>query len=606
MVAPISSRRRIRVVAAASALVLAMVPAAVVTAPAAASPSGVITDLVLKQLIKHMTLEEKVGQLFVTQAWGDNATNPSAADKANNQTYFGLDTAAQIVQKYHPGGVILFQNNNNTNSPPQIAGLTNGLQRAAVDSGAHLPLLISTDQEQGIVTRMHEPATQFPGSMAIGASRSTADACTEARITGQELRAVGINQNFSPDSDVNDNPANPVIGVRSYGADPALVSSMAATAVKCFQGSNGVAATAKHFPGHGNASQDSHTGIPIITRTAADWHQIDQPPFAADIAAGIDSIMTAHIEVPSLDPSGDPATLSQPIMTGILRNEMHYDGVVVTDALNMEGVRIKYGDDRVPVLALKAGVDQLLMPPKFDLAYNSVLNAVRNGEISVSRIEQSDLRVLRLKLKNRVLTQPFVNEKAVGTVVGTPGNLAAAQAVTDRGITLIRNDDHVLPLAKSAKVLVTGWDNGTTFPTRTLAAGLTSAGIAATALPTGAVPTAASVSAAVAAAQQADVTVLLTRSSLAVLGSSQQVLAQKVIATGKPVVVVAVQNPYDIAYVPTARNYVATYFYGAVSMASLAHVLSGVVAPTGKLPARIPTAADVNATLYPYGYGITY
>jgi beta-N-acetylhexosaminidase len=592
-------------VAAASALVLAMVPVAVASSPAAASPSGGVTDLVLKQLIKHMTLEEKVGQLFVTQAWGESATNPSDADKANNQKYFGLDTAAQIIQKYHPGGVILFQNNNNTNNPPQIAGLTNGLQRAAIDSGAHLPLLISTDQEQGIVTRMHEPATMFAGSQALGATRRTADVCTEATITGQELRAVGINQNFSPDSDVNDNPANPVIGVRSYGSDQALVSSMASTAVKCFQ-NNGVAATAKHFPGHGNADTDSHTQIPIINRSAADWHAIDQPPFTADIAAGIDSIMTAHLEVPSLDPTGDPATLSAPILTGILRNQMHYDGVVVTDALNMQGVRTKYGDDRVPVLALKAGVDQLLMPPLFDLAYNSTLNAVRSGEISMARVEQSDLRILRLKLKNRVFTQPFVNEKAVGQVVGTPQHLAAAQAVTDRGITLIKNDDHVLPLAKSSKVLVTGWDNGTTIPTTALAANLTKAGIAATALPTGSVPNSASVAAAVAAAKQSDVTIVLTRSSLAVLGSSQQVLAQQLIATGKPVVVVAVQNAFDIAYVPTARTYLTSYFYGAVSMTSLGRVLTGTVAPTGKLPVRIPTAADVNATLYPFGYGLTY
>ncbi|WP_163508875.1 glycoside hydrolase family 3 protein [Fodinicola acaciae] len=600
MAAPNRSRRRFRVVAVAASVAMVLTAAA----PAQAAPGGSVTDLVLKQLIKHMTLEEKVGQLFVTQAWGESATNPSDADKAKNQEYFGLDTAAQIIQKYHPGGVILFQINNNTNNPQQIAGLTNGLQKAAISSGTHLPLLISTDQEQGIVARLREPATQFPGSMPVGASRNTTDACTAASITGQELRAVGINQNYSPDSDVNDNPANPVIGVRSYGADPALVASMASTAVRCSQ--KYVAATAKHFPGHGNADNDSHTGLPIIRRTADDWHKIDQPPFTADIAAGIDSIMTAHIEVPSLDPAGDPATLSQPILTGILRNQMHYDGVVVTDALNMDGVRIKYGDARVPVLALEAGVDQLLMPPKFDLAYNSVLDAVRSGELSVSRIEQSVLRVLRLKLKNRVLTQPFVNEQAVSRTVGTPQHLAAAQTVADHGITLIRNDDKVLPLAKSKKVLVTGWDNGVTFPTRAIAAGLTSAGIAATALPTGSVPNASAVASAVAAAQQNDVTVVVTRSSLLALGASQVALTNALIATGKPVVVVAVQNPYDIGYVPTARNYVASYYYGAVSSASLARVLAGTVAPTGKLPVRIPSPADLNTTLYPIGYGIGY
>ena len=175
---------------------------------------------------------------------------------------------------------------------------------------------------------------------------------------------MGIRQNYAPVADVNVNPANPVIGVRSFGADPEAVGALVAAQVKGYQ-SAGVAATAKHFPGHGDTKDDSHAKLPYIHHTREQWLELDAPPFRAAIAAGIDSIMTAHIVVPALDPAEDPATLSRPILTGILREELGYDGVVVTDSLGMQGVRTKYGDDRVPVLALKAGVDQLLNPPNW-------------------------------------------------------------------------------------------------------------------------------------------------------------------------------------------------------------------------------------------------
>ena len=262
-------------------------------------------------------------------------------------------------------------------NPPQIAGLSNGLQRVATKSGARIPLMIATDQEHGVVTRVGPPATQLPGNMALGAGRSETDTYDAAQISGKELRAIGINQNFAPDADVNVNPQNPVIGVRSFGSDPSLVSSLVSASVAGYQDAS-VSATAKHFPGHGDTATDSHYGVPIINHTRAEWDSIDAPPFRAAIKRGIDSIMTAHIVVPSLDPSGTPATLSKPIITDVLRGELGYDGVVITDALTMQGVRDGFGDDRIPVLALKAGVDQLLMPApgKLDIAYHAVLDAV--------------------------------------------------------------------------------------------------------------------------------------------------------------------------------------------------------------------------------------
>jgi beta-N-acetylhexosaminidase len=599
--APLSSRRCRSVLAAAglaAVTVAGMVPAQ--AAPPAHARPGVTAWL--NAHVRHMTLEEKVGQLFVIPAYGTTADTTDPSDVAANQAAYGVSTPAEVVRKYHLGGVIYFNWTHSANDPHQIAGLSNGLQHAAATSGAHIPLQIATDQEQGVVVRVGPPATQFPGNMALGAGRSTSDARTAANITGQELRAIGINQDYAPDSDVNVNPRNPVIGVRSFGSDPALVAAMAASQVDGYQAAN-VAATAKHFPGHGDTDVDSHTGIPLITHTLEQWKQLDLPPFQADIAHHIDAIMTAHIVVPALDPSGDPATLSKPIITGVLRNQLHYDGVVVTDSLGMAGVRQKYGDARVPVLALKAGVDQLLMPPAMDVAYNAVLDAVRSGEISEQRIDQSVFRVLRLKLKHGLFANPYVNTSRIDRVVGTPAHLATAQAVTDRTVTLVKNDAATLPLAQNSgqHVLVTGWD---ATATSTLAADLTKRGVVADAFATNASPTTDAIAQAVAQARAHDLTVVTTMKAWS--DASQQALVQALVATGKPVVVVAVRDPYDIAYFAAAPTYLATYSYTAVGLESLTRVLFGEVNPTGKLPVTIPVANAPDQVLYPFGFGLSY
>ena len=591
-------------------------PGSVTADPAAAGLLGPSTDpwpmrVALTALIRHMSLEERVGQLFVTYAYSDSADSANAADAARNRALYGVETPAQLVARYHLGGVIYFAWSNNVNNPAQIAHLSNGLQHAATGSGAHIPLLISTDQEMGTVVRVLAPAAQFPGNMPLGASRSTTDACTAATITGQELRAIGINQNYAPVSDVNVNPLNPVIGVRSYGSDPQLAASMASTQVRCYQRADGVAATAKHFPGHGDTDTDSHTGIPLITHTLEQWRQIDEPPFAADIAAGIDSVMTAHIIVPALDPSGDPATLSRPIVTGILRDQLHFDGLVVTDALDMQGVRDKYGDDRVPVLALKAGVDQLLKSPDgaFSRQYDAVLNAVRGGELTDRRIDDSVYRILRLKLRSGVLLNPYVDESTVAGRVGTPEHLAAAQQVADHGVTLVKNDGGLLPLARDTgrSVLVSGWGVTTT---ATIAGKIAANGLTAEALQTGLAPTAAQIAAATAAAQQHDYVVVVTnrvwfRDATSDY-TSQQTLVRSLLATGKPVVVVAANVPYDIAYFPDAPTYLATYGYSAPTLDALVRTLFGDLNPHGRLPVTIPVAGSPDTPLFPYGTGLSY
>ncbi|MEU8527914.1 glycoside hydrolase family 3 protein [Streptomyces sp. NPDC048629] len=567
-------------------------------------------DQALRQFVARMSLEEKVGQLFVMRVYGHSATAPDQADIDANLKEIGVRTAAELVAKYHVGGIIYFAWAHNTRDPRQIAELSNGIQRAGLAQPTPLPLLISTDQEHGIVCRVGKPATLMPGAMALGAGGSRADARKAAQIAGAELAAVGIRQNYAPVADVNVNPANPVIGVRSFGSDPQAVAGLVAAQVRGYQ-SGGVAATSKHFPGHGDTATDSHYGLPTITHTRAQWGELDAPPFRAAIAAGIDSIMTAHIVVPALDPSEDPATLSRPILTGILREELGYDGVVVTDSLGMEGVRTKYGDDRVPVLALKAGVDQLLNPPKLDVAWNAVLNAVKSGELTEARLDESILRILRLKAKLGLFRDPFTDPDDVFDTVGTDAHLAAADRIAEETTTLLVNEGGMLPLDRRthSKVLVVGADpaspSGSTGPpTATLAGAFAELGFTARALSTGITPTSAKIEEAVAAAAGQDVVVVGTYNVTA--ASPQRTLVSRLVATGVPVVTVAIRNPYDVAQISGQRATVAAYSWTDVELRAAVRVIAGAARPQGRLPVPILRADDPARVLYPVGHGLSY
>ncbi|OOC08401.1 glycoside hydrolase family 3 protein [Amycolatopsis azurea] len=594
--------RRIHALAVPLAGLLTLAAGVAAGVPATAQP--VTADVEAQRTLRGLTLEQKVGQLFVTWVNGKSADEVNAKNKAD----FGVDTPAQVIEKYHLGGVIYFNNDSRDNfdDPVQVAKLSNGLQRAAIRSGARIPLQIATDQEGGTVTRMGAPATELPNAMAISAGRDTKAAQEAARILGHELRAVGINQDFAPDADVNSNPANPVIGVRSFSGRPDLASQFVGAQVKGFQDSGRrtetVSAAAKHFPGHGDAATDSHLELPRIDRSEASWRETDVPPFKAAISAGIDSIMSAHIQFPSLDPSGEPATLSKPILTGKLRGELGYRGVVVTDSLSMDAVRELHTDAEIPVLALKAGIDQLLMPVNLDLAINSVLDAVRKGELTEKRIDESVLRVLKLKLNRGILTSPFVDPAKVMSKVGVPANLATAQGIADRSVTAIRNDGGVLPLAQQpAKTLVTGWGVSTT---TALASKLTAHGTQATALQTGQTPTDAQIAQAVAAAKYVDLVVVLTNN----VGTYplQGKLLQALTDTGKPVVAVAAQIPYDAGYENPVKTWLATYGYITPSLEALAKVILGKVKPQGKLPVDVPAGKDVGTVKYPFGHGLTW
>jgi beta-N-acetylhexosaminidase len=601
-----SRRLFLAATAAGAALTAAGVSPALAASPAAVSPRALRRQAAA--LISRMSLEQKVGQLFVMRVYGASATDPAPEDVAANQSEIGVASAAELIAKYHVGGIIYFAWAHNTQAPHQIADLSNGIQRAGLAQDTPIPLLISTDQEQGAVARIGSPATLFPGAMALGADGSTADARTAAMVAGVELAAMGVNQNYSPVSDVNINPANPVINVRSFGADPSRVAALVGAQVDGYQ-HVGLVSTAKHFPGHGDTGTDSHYALPIINHTLDQWRTIDAPPFQAAIGHGIDSIMTAHILVPALDPSGDPATLSQPILTGVLRQQLGFDGVVVTDSLGMAGVRQKYGDDRVPVLALKADADQLLNPPDLAVAWNAVLEAVKNGELPESRIDTSLHRILELKLRRGLFRRPFVTRSGVDRVVGTPAHLAAADRITERTTTLVRNDGAPLPLAAGTRVLVVGADpaapSGTGGPpTGVLAAALSGLGIPATALSTGTAPSKATINGAVSAAAGYDAVAVLTYDVSPT--SSQRTLVKALTDAGRTVVQIAVRTPYDIAKLPTVRASLATYSWTDVAMRAAAKVVAGQVSPRGRLPVDVPTLDDPATVLYPIGHGLTY
>lgn len=593
------SRRRLSAVATTAALAVGVTTA---TLPAAAgdehlpdaSRHGWVTST-----IQRMSVEEKVGQLFSTHVYG---TTVDSVDQ-NNVREFGLATPREIIETYHLGGILYFAWTHSVDTPEQAAKLSNGIQDVMSTTGAEIPGLISIDQEGGLVARLLEPATQTPGNMALGATRDVDGARDLAAIQGKELAAIGVTQNFAPVADVNVNPANPVIGVRSFSSDPGLVSDLTAAQVRGYEEDAGISAAAKHFPGHGDTAVDSHYGFPTITHTREEWERIDRPPFQAAIDAGIDVIMTAHIQVPALDPSGDPATLSKPILTGVLREEMGYDGVIVTDSLGMAGVRAKYGDDRVPVLALKAGADILLNPPDMAAAYNGVLDAVRSGELSENRIDESLYRILSLKWRNGVARDPMVDESAVMDVVGVDSHLARAQQVTDESPTVLKNEESLLPITGigGKRVLVTGYGVATK---NTLASDLARRGASTQIAATGTNPTTVEIGQAVTAAANNDVAVVLTMNAAGYAGQARLVRALR--DTGKPVVVVAVRNPYDIAEFPEVSTFVAAYSYKDVSLESLTRVLVGEVGPQGKLPVDIPAKDGTGTTLFPFGSGLTW
>jgi beta-N-acetylhexosaminidase len=561
-----------------SAMILSVLVVAVAGVP---TPAGAADPV--GRLLARMSLPEKVGQMFVSYVYGQTATTPSTS----NESLYGVSTGAEVVAKYHLGGVIYFTWSDNLVNPPQIAELSNGLQRAAA-ADAGIPLQISTDQEGGVVNRIGAPLAVSPGNMAIGATFRPGDAFQAAKVSGTELRALGINVVDAPVVDVNTNPRNAADGPRAFGDRTGQVSVFGAAAVAGYR-SAGIGTQAKHFPGLGDTTVNTDNGVAVTDETRGQILATHVPPFRAAIAAGAQSVMAAHIVAPSLDPSGRPASLSKPIVTGLLRDTLHFQGVVITDALDAAALA-DIPAAQIVLDAVDAGIDQLLMPKDVPGAIDTVLNAVAAGTISEARIDQSVRRILRMKLGLGLFDDPYVPAPQVGT----PAHLQTMADVAGRSITELRNA--ALPLRSGQNVLVTGWGASTT---TNLTSALTARGVAATRFYTGS-PSAAVIAQAVAAAQAADATVVTTYNAWGDV--TQQSLVAALLATGKPIVVAAVGGPYDIAYFPSATTYLAAYDYQPPSVTALADVLVGRRAAVGHLPVTIRNA-DGTKVIFPYGSG---
>ena len=561
-------------------------PTAAHAAPAA--PAGRNSGQI-DEILAGMSIEQKIGQLFVAVGYGSRADVPHAS----NTSTTGVDTIAEIVRTHHVGGLIYFVWSDNLQDIEQIATLSNDAQDAALEAGG-IPLVISADEERGVVYRLPAPATPLPGQMALGATGSHSHARKAGDIVGSEMRAAGLHQAFSPVVDVNIEAQNPVIGVRSLGADPQAVARLGAAQIKGMQKAN-CSAAAKHFPGHGDTATDSHLGLPVIDHTREELDTLDLPPFVAAIDEGIDTIMTAHIVVPALDDSGVPATLSRPILTDLLRGELGFEGVIVPDSLAMEGVRTMFGDDRVPVEAILAGADQMLMPPDLVVAIGGVRDAVASGEITEERLDESVRRILAQKLRRGLFDQVHVDPATAADAIGTPRSVRSAQKIADDAITLITDDAGVIPLAGGTSVLVTGV--GTAAKIEVAAQALEAHGLQATAL-AGATPEQAA-----AAAADVDAVLVFTSASGFTTPASQVAMVKALVATGTPVLHAALRNPYDVVHVGEVAASLAAYGNSDCNLEAVAGVLAGDVSLRGTLPVAIPTA-DGSGEAFPIGHGL--
>jgi beta-N-acetylhexosaminidase len=380
--------------------------------------------------------EDLVGQVLMPYAYGSSATEVSPASAAGNRKMAGVDTPAEMVARYRLGGLILVgfsaddptsgtQPTTNVDSPAQVRALTGGLQAAAGRLPAKVPLLVGTDQEYGVVTRIKDGVTSLPSAMAFGAAGQPA--LTEAawRAAGTELAALGVTVNFAPDADVLGDSGSTVIGSRSFGSDPRSTSDHVAAAVRGLQGA-GVAAALKHFPGHGHTSGDSHDGLPVLGQSRAELDRGDLPPFTAGIGAGAWLVMSGHLDTRSVDP-GVPASFSHKVLTDVLRGQLGFTGVVVTDAMNMPPAK-KWSPGEAAVRALNAGNDLLLMPADLPAAYDGLLAAVRDGRLPRARLVDAVTRVLTLKERLGGFRQPSMSD--VDTAAHRQAAAAAAQAAT--------------------------------------------------------------------------------------------------------------------------------------------------------------------------------
>src|SRR4029077_17869529 len=395
-----------------------------------------------EKTLRKLSLEEKVGQVFMIWCRASflNRENPEYLQWREAMEKYHVGSFAMTV---HVDGPFLLRSD-----PYEAAELANRLQH-----DSKLPLLFAADFERGVSMRLLGTTT-FPHAMAFGAVGSEKDAEDFGRITGMEARAIGIHWNFFPDADVNSNPANPIINTRSFGEDPKQVGDLVTAYIRGAHEA-GMMVTVKHFPGHGDTATDSHLGVASVNGDRARLDSIELPPFQQAIKAGVDSVMVAHVTVPALDP--DPnhvATISPAIVSDLLEKQLGFQGLVITDALDMAGLTHLFANNigRAAVEAFKAGNDMLLIPADLPASYNAMLAAVRSGEISRERLDRSVLKILRTKGSLGLQEARMVDTNGLASSVGKPENLAFGQQIADAALTLVRDNGKVLPLKHKGTV----------------------------------------------------------------------------------------------------------------------------------------------------------
>jgi beta-N-acetylhexosaminidase len=561
--------------------------------------------------LRKLTLEEKVGQVFMIWCRASflNVDSPEYLQWRDAMQKYHIGSFAMTV---HVDGPFLLRS-----EPYEAAELLNRLQRES-----KLPLLFAADFERGVSTRL-QGTTVFPHAMAFGGDGKMEDAENFGRITGEETRAIGIHWNFFPDADVNSNPANPIINTRSFGEDPQQVGDLVTAYIKGAHEA-GMLTTVKHFPGHGDTATDSHLGVASVNGDRTHLDSIELPPFRQAIAAGVDSVMVAHVTVPALD--ADPnhvATISSSVVTDLLEKQMGFKGLIVTDALDMAGLTHLFASNigRAAVEAFKAGNDLLLIPADLGASYEAMVKAVRSGEISRERLDHSVLKILKIKASLGLQVSRTVDVSALATAVGKPENIAFGQQVAESAVTLVRDNSKVLPL-KSKGTIKAGLPYTTVEETHNQVVAVifsddvrTESGRVFGREFRARVPDARviyvdpriaagesdDVLKAVDEAQTVVTAVYLIPSagkignSMAMADATGTLLQQVLDRAAAKTVVVAMGNPYLASEFPKIENYVCTFSNATVSELGAIKALFGEIVIRGHLPVTIPNVAQRGA-----------
>jgi beta-N-acetylhexosaminidase len=541
-----------------------------------------------RKTLGTMTLREKIGQLLMVPVFGEFTSSDSPAYKELRHQIDDNAVGGLIISTARgPLGLRRSQ------VYPTVA-LLNDLQRAS-----KVPLLVGADFENGTRMRLEE-GTSLPSPMAIAATGEPQLAYEAGKALALEARAAGVQWIFAPDADVNSNPQNPIINVRSFGEDPQEVSRYVREYVRGIE-ENGAIATAKHFPGHGDVSVDSHLVMPSVSRSRDQIAATELVPFRAAIGAGVSSVMPGHLEVAAFEKTpGTPATLSKSILTGVLRGQLQFRGLVITDAMDMGGVANNYTPGDAAVRAVAAGEDVILMSPSPDAAIAAIEQAVTSGRIAEERIDESVLRILTAKSRLDLDRNAQVNLNALNRTFAMPQTLALAQSIADRGVTLLRNSDNVLPLdsTKPSRVLLVSVSGDPdSYPGETLEPELRKrfgslqamradtrfSRVANLKLPP---PSTYDLAIAALFVRVAD-----GKGNVGI-PDDQRRFVNQLVATGKPLVVAAFGSPYLIGAFPNVRTWLAEFATSDVAQRAAARAMVGEVAVSGKIPVTVPGAAN--------------